>query len=355
MRRRITVAIMVLVAATLVVTSVGSFFFIRRAGDQHRPTGAGRTGQGQRRDHLDRPHHHADRLPPRAEDHRQVPAPSPASMWCGLYPDGSIVGQLPSGITAAELDVPRLQQGQQTSGHTAGMLAYSAVPTTLPTVTAFVPVLVITRHINNPVNGLRYFVLVGAGVAGVAALVAAGLARQFTRPLVAAVQTTRRIAAGDLDATVPVGRHVDPEFAQLAESINAMGTNLVRARDQERQFLLSASPTSSARRSPPSAAMPMPSSTGPPTTRRARPRSSAPNPAGWSGWSRTCSTWPASTPIASPSTSRPSTRRRWPARWPTGSVPGPGSSGWSWPSTPDPSSRSGWRPTPTGSARSWPT
>jgi len=55
------------------------------------------------------------------------------------------------------------------------------------------------------------------------------------------VATTRRIASGDLDATMAVGRREDPEFAQLAESINAMGANLVRARDQERQFLLSVS------------------------------------------------------------------------------------------------------------------
>ena len=101
--------------------------------------------------------------------------------------------------------------------------------------------LVVTRQIHNPANGLRYFLLVGVIGLAVAALVAAALARRFTRPLVAAVTATRRIASGDLDATVPVDPHEDPEFAQLAESINAMGANLVRARDQERQFLLSVS------------------------------------------------------------------------------------------------------------------
>ncbi len=158
-----------------------------------------------------------------------------------LYPNGTIRGPLPAGVTASDLDVPRLQQGRQTSGHTAGLLGYTAVPTPLNRAKGFVPVLVITRQIHNPVNGLRYFALVGAIVLVIAALVAAGLARRLTRPLVAAVQTTRQIASGDLDATVPVGPHDDPEFAQLAESINTMGANLVRARDQERQFILSVS------------------------------------------------------------------------------------------------------------------
>ena len=103
------------------------------------------------------------------------------------------------------------------------------------------PVLVVTRQIHSPVNGVRYFGLIALGAALAAALVAAALARRFSRPLVAAVDTTRRIASGDLDATVEVGPHEVPEFAQLAGSINVMGASLARARDQERQFLLSVS------------------------------------------------------------------------------------------------------------------
>jgi len=48
-------------------------------------------------------------------------------------------------------------------------------------------------------------------------------------------------AAGDLDARVEVRPHENPEFVQLAESINTMGGSLARARDQERQFLMSVS------------------------------------------------------------------------------------------------------------------
>ena len=157
-----------------------------------------------------------------------------------LEPDGSYRGTLPAGITIGALDVPALQAGHQVTGHTGGLLAYSAVPTPIAGL-GFVPILVITRQTHNPADGLRYFLLVGVVGLAVAALVAAALARRFTKPLVAAVATTGRIASGDLDATMTVGRREDPEFAQLAESINAMGANLVRARDQERQFLLSVS------------------------------------------------------------------------------------------------------------------
>jgi signal transduction histidine kinase len=159
-----------------------------------------------------------------------------------LHADGSITGPaLPSGITAAQLDVPGLQNDRQTTGHTSSLLAYSAVPTPITGVTAYLPVVVVTRQIHDPANGLRYFLLVGAIGLALAAVVAVTLARRFTRPLVDAVTATRRIASGDLDATVPQTRHEVPEFAQLADSINAMGANLVRARDQERQFLLSVS------------------------------------------------------------------------------------------------------------------
>ena len=175
---------------------------------------------------------------------------------------------------------------------------------------------------------------VGVIALAVAALVAAALARRFTRPLTAAVATTRRIASGDLDATVPVGPREDPEFAQLAESINAMGANLVRARDQERQFLLSVShelrtPLTSIRGYADAVLDGTADDAG-----RGRRRHQLPRPAGWSGWSRTCSTWPAWTPTASRWTSETSTPPPWPPRWRRASGPGPRSSASSSPRRP---------------------
>ncbi|MGH9081588.1 MAG: sensor histidine kinase [Acidimicrobiales bacterium] len=225
---------------TLVLTSVGSAYFIRRAA----VTTAQQELAGQARASSQAISANPDIT--RVAVKRQLNLISDAGAFAGinlveLYPDGAIRRKLPSGLTAAQLDVPLLQQGKQVSGHTAGLLGYSAVPTPLDRAEGYVPVLVITRQIHNPVSGLRYFALVGAIALVLAALVAAGLARRLTRPLDAAVHTTRRIASGDLDATVPIGRRDDPEFTQLAEAINTMGADLVRARDQERQFILSVS------------------------------------------------------------------------------------------------------------------
>ena len=166
--------------------------------------------------------------------------------------------------------------------------------------------LVVTRQIHDPANGFRYFLLVGAIGLVLAAVVAAALARRFTRPLVAAVTATRRIASGDLDATVPRSAHEDPEFAQLADSINAMGANLVRARDQERQFLLSVShelrtPLTSIRGY---ADAVVDGATDDPAAAAAVISAEA---GASSDWSRTSSTWPAWTPTASPSTCSRST------------------------------------------------
>jgi len=238
MRRRLTVSILVLIAVTLVVTTIGSYFFIRRAAVS--TTQQELAGQAQA---ISTTFTSGDVNKKTLNRELHVIAKAGAFAGVGfirLEPGGTYKGAMPAGITIGEIDVPALQAGHQVTGHTGSLLAYTAVPTPIAGI-GFVPILVITRQIHNPANGLRYFLLVGVVALAVAALVAAALARRFTKPLVAAAATTRRIASGDLDATMEVGRREDPEFAQLAESINAMGANLVRARDQERQFILSVS------------------------------------------------------------------------------------------------------------------
>jgi two-component system sensor histidine kinase BaeS len=224
-----------------VVTTVGSYFFIRRAAVS--TVTQELAGQAQAISST------FSRNPDitRAAFRREEKVVTEAGAFAGLavvalYPDGTVRGPpLPEGITVAELDIPALVAGRQVTGHTSSFLAYSVVPTPLAKVTRYLPVLVITRQIHDPADGIRYFLFVGAVGLALAAIVAAALARRFTRPLSAAVATTRRIASGDLDATVTVRPHEIPEFAQLADSINTMGSSLVRARDQERQFLLSVS------------------------------------------------------------------------------------------------------------------
>ncbi len=240
MRRRLTVAILVLVALTLVATSAGSYYFIRRAAVSTAQQEL--TGQGLAISQT----FTSGTAVTKVGRARELKVIREAGNFDGievarLTPTGILIGTLPSGLTATQLDPAALLGGSQVSGHLGATLVYTAVPTPLPGATTYTPVLVISRSVPNPANGIRYFVLVGAAGLLVAALVAAALARRFSRPLVAAVATTERIASGDLDATVKVQPREVPEFAQLAASINAMGANLVRARNQERQFLLSVS------------------------------------------------------------------------------------------------------------------
>ncbi len=240
MRRRLTITSIALVVVAVAVTSIGSYVLIRRATVSTAQQELARQAQAISRTFSD--HAGLTRVSFRRELAVVTSAGSFASVrFVLLSPDGTFTGGLGPRLTPAMVHPDALLAGRQVTGHTASLLAYSAVPTPLQAQTAGIPVLVVSRQIHSPVNGVRYFAWIGVGAAVAAALVAAALARRFTRPLVAAVATTGRIAAGDLDATVPIGGHEDPEFTRLAESINTMGATLVRARDQERQFLMSVS------------------------------------------------------------------------------------------------------------------
>ena len=176
---------------------------------RHRPTGARRSGPGHSATFSDT-HYRTKAAFQRDKKLISEAAGLAGIDVVGLEPTDHHRARCRPGSPAADLDVPRLQQGRQTTGHTSSLLAYSAVPTPMTAVNAYVPVLVVTRQIHDPANGIRYFLLVGAIGLVVAAVVATALARRFSRPLVAAVAATRRIASGDLDATVPVGRGEDP-------------------------------------------------------------------------------------------------------------------------------------------------
>ncbi len=239
MRSRLTLAILCVVAATLILTSAGSYFLVRRAAFStaqqelvSQAQAVSRTLSGG-----------APLTGVRFK--REVKVVKYAGDFQGirlvrLFPGGTIVGTLPAGVDQTQLNTTALLAGQQVTGR-SGSLIYSAVPTPVRSVTRYTPVLIVTRVAQNPANGVQYFLLVAAAVLVLAAIVAWALARRFSRPLVAAVGATRRIADGDLEATVPTAKHDDPEFRQLADSINAMAAGLSRARDQERQFLLSVS------------------------------------------------------------------------------------------------------------------
>jgi two-component system sensor histidine kinase BaeS len=97
----------------------------------------------------------------------------------------------------------------------------------------------------SPPTGLAaggpWFVVASVVVIALTLLVADRLGKRIIRPLNATRRVTERIAAGDLQARVPQPPGTDPELATLATSVNTMAESLARARDGQRQFLLSVS------------------------------------------------------------------------------------------------------------------
>lgn len=149
-------------------------------------------------------------------------------------------------LSAARGNSFQLLGGQVVSGSRSGR-AFALAPLTLDSsVTADVGlragstiVLGLLTQVSLP-SEAPYFLVAGGVCLVAAAAVALLVARRLERPLTQAVRTTRRIAAGDLDARMPVERTY-PELAQLGESINTMAEELARSRATERQFVLSIS------------------------------------------------------------------------------------------------------------------
>jgi two-component system sensor histidine kinase BaeS len=152
-------------------------------------------------------------------------------------PAGQPIDPLPNGVSASDLDFPKLQQGQTVSGVNGG-LAFAAAPGTTARGVPFA--LVLTRNVRVGGGAALWLLLAGGAALLVAVAVAANLGRRLTKPLREAEQATRRIAAGDLAARVPTSGG-DDELAALGRSINAMAASLERSKGLERQFLLSVS------------------------------------------------------------------------------------------------------------------
>ncbi len=243
MRRRLTSAILILVTGTLVLAAVGSALLVRRA--------SATTAEQQlyAQAHALASYPHPDVFLHSIKVVRYV-GQYDALTIVGLSAAGTFSPNLPARLRNVTLDTVELHRGQAVGG-TTGNLVYVLIPLQLTTrqktnLKSPVPyddtaVLVATRTMTPTVGGLGYFLLIGFGCLLVATLVAYGLARRFSRPLVVAAQATERIAAGDLTSPMPTGAHDLPEFAKLAAAINTMSERLRRARDQQRHFLLSVS------------------------------------------------------------------------------------------------------------------
>jgi signal transduction histidine kinase len=244
-RRRLTIAILGVVIGTLVLTVVGGLLLVRRAAISTAESEI--TSEAEAIGALMSAHpvftHAAD-----LDALRRVGAFDRLAL-VGLAPTGSLQG-IPSPLRARLLRVDALRSGDTVAGN-VGHVVFVAQPLNLSLAQRLalddglaasdVRVLVVTRYVANPVNGIAYFVLVAGVVLLAGVVVAAALARRISAPIVRAVAATRQMAAGNLDATVPVRPGEYPELKELADAINTLGENLGRARGLEREFLLSVS------------------------------------------------------------------------------------------------------------------
>ncbi|HMC42810.1 MAG TPA: HAMP domain-containing sensor histidine kinase [Acidimicrobiales bacterium] len=256
MRRRLTAAIVGVVAGSLLLAGLGTFLLVRRAArDEARrelvrqAQQLASAGGGSRANVIN-----LLRRVARLQDGVEI----------GIGPFGGIVGRLPAGLTAGDVDPSALLLGDTVSGR-RGSLVFAAAPLALPPPQTPVPAprrqrlggvpstapgvateagtaaVILTRRVRGVERGTGYLLLSSAVALFVAAVVAQYLARRIARPLKDAEQATRRIAQGDLATQVPVAAGDYPELTSLARSINSMAASLSRARGLERQFLMSVS------------------------------------------------------------------------------------------------------------------
>jgi signal transduction histidine kinase len=163
-----------------------------------------------------------------------------------IDPLGRVKSKLPDGITRADLDVAALQEGSTVSG-TLGNRVYAVAPAQLTLQERSrlrfrgTFAILLTRDVGDLGPSWVYFIAAGGAGLAVAALVAAQMSRRMARPLVEAEDVTSRIAAGELASRVPVRPNDYPEFASLAGSINDMAQSLEDSRARERHLLLAVS------------------------------------------------------------------------------------------------------------------
>lgn len=236
MRRRLTAALVGLVAGALVLVGAGGLLVARLSAEhaavsqlrQQAGVLAGAAVQ------IERP-----RVLPlvrrllRLDDARLVL----------VGPDGALRTRLPAGFVAADLEPRALLAGDVVTGSAAGDV-YVVQPIALSRRLASLlsgarVAVLLTRSVGGLFSSWAYLLLVGGGVLVVAAGMASWLSRRITRPILAVRDATARVADGELSARVAVRPGEVKELASLGESVNRMAESLEGSRERERQLLLS--------------------------------------------------------------------------------------------------------------------
>ena len=255
MRRRLTLAIVGVVAGALAVAGLGSLLLVRRATANQTRVELATQGEqvaAQTGTVL------ADQ--PGVISLIQRVARLDSAEIVVLTPAGGVSVALPSGLTVNDIHPDLLAAGKVVSA-VHGTLAYAAVPVQLTETeiaaglaaragparnlaraaqAGATPVVVVTRQVAGPAGGW-YFAVTAAATLLVAVVVADRLGRRISRPLAEVETAARRVAEGDLDARAELIPGDYPELASLGSSINTMTESLARAKGLERQFLMSVS------------------------------------------------------------------------------------------------------------------
>ena len=249
MRRRITLAILGTLATSLVLVGLGTLALTRVTARQDTERGLRSQAEGT-----------AELIPAVLRSGRPLVQANRARLvqklrlqgigFVGIGPNGNVinVGELPTGVSNADIDVAALRRGETVSG-SHGSIVYAMAPRTATAATATptprarnIEVVVLTRQVETRTRGAGWFVLASLIVLLLGAAVAWWLSRTLTEPLRRADVATRRLAGGDLSARVPEpSPKADDEVSDLSRSINAMAETMERSRGLERQFLLSVS------------------------------------------------------------------------------------------------------------------
>ncbi|KAA0234445.1 MAG: Sensor histidine kinase RcsC [Acidimicrobiales bacterium] len=246
MNRRITIAIIGVVIATLLISGIGTVL-LSRVGERKR-TIDGLEDQAEALAELLQVAtipNDPDGLPAQERFTRFAQSIRLQGIGLLIYLDqpqagsGQVLGEPPQGLTLDDLDIPALSAGLTISGEKGTLLyAASAAPRDEGLL------IVALTASQEPIVGrtLRWLLLASGATIIIAVLISLRLGRRLAEPVRDATEATRRIAAGDLSTRLPGPEEAsEDELAVLARSINAMAESLERSRGLERQFLMSVS------------------------------------------------------------------------------------------------------------------
>ncbi len=237
MTRRITVALVTLVLATMTVAALGTIVLTRSA---------------ERSSTLRRLEAQADSVAEIIPVTSVATDPADGSQRAriaqllqltGVHqlvigPKGNERGNLPATVSLTDADLDRLAAGT-TIGRATAKVLWGAAARTTPR-----GALVVTVLTADPPRGLapalRWFAWSALAAVAIGTVSGSLLARRLARPVLEAAAVAGRISAGDLSARVEEPSAAD-ELGRLGRALNDMAAQLEMSKGHERAFLMSVS------------------------------------------------------------------------------------------------------------------